>query len=134
MRRLPLAICLAAAPVEAGADLRPRVLVVPPAALLEPEAPPTGPLHEAAALGDPALVRALLAAGANVRARDATGRTPLHMASDSHTAAALAEAGADPCATDVAGRRALAMQTLSAMRENAPEAYVRLVPRVAACR
>jgi ankyrin repeat protein len=132
MRRLPLALCLAAAPVEAAADA--RLLIVPPAALFEADEPPSGPLHEAAALGDAALTRALLAAGADPRARDVSGRTPLHLAADPATAAALAQAGADPCATDVEGRRALAMATLSAMRDREPEAYARLLPRVAACR
>lgn len=56
-------------------------------------------LHAAAAQGDVALIKQLLAAGANVNATDPYGRTPMHVAAyQSHDAAvlALAEAGGDP--------------------------------------
>jgi ankyrin repeat protein len=56
-------------------------------------------LHAAAAQGDVALIKQLLAAGANVNATDPYGRTAMHVAAyRSHDAAvlALAEAGGDP--------------------------------------
>lgn len=56
-------------------------------------------LHAAAAQGDVALIKQLVAAGANVNATDPYGRTPMHVAAyQSHDAAvlALAEAGGDP--------------------------------------
>jgi len=56
-------------------------------------------LHAAAAQGDVALIKQLLAAGANVNATDPYGRTPMHVAAyQSNDAAvlALAEAGGDP--------------------------------------
>jgi ankyrin repeat protein len=62
------------------------------------------PLHEAAAAGWLGAVEALLAAGANVAAKTATGETPLHLAArGGHTEVvrALLAAGADPDASDV---------------------------------
>jgi hypothetical protein len=56
-------------------------------------------LHAAAAQGDVALIKQLVAAGANVNATDAYRRTPMHVAAyQSHDEAvlALAEAGGDP--------------------------------------
>jgi ankyrin repeat protein len=56
-------------------------------------------LHAAAAQGDVALIKQLVAAGANVNATDPYGRTPMHVAAyQSHDAAVLAlgEAGGDP--------------------------------------
>ena len=56
-------------------------------------------LHAAAAQGDVALIKQLVAAGANVNATDPYGRTPMHVAAyQSHDEAvlALAEAGGDP--------------------------------------
>jgi ankyrin repeat protein len=56
-------------------------------------------LHAAAAQGDVALIKQLVAAGANVNATDAYRRTPMHVAAyKSHDDAvlALAEAGGDP--------------------------------------
>jgi hypothetical protein len=48
-------------------------------------------LHAAAAQGDVALIKQLLAAGANVNATDPHGRTPMHVAAyRSHDAAVLA--------------------------------------------
>lgn len=55
-------------------------------------------LHEAAHRGDSAAIRALVATGANLEARDSAGRTPLHVAafaSQDAAVQALAEAGAD---------------------------------------
>jgi ankyrin repeat protein len=55
-------------------------------------------LHAAAAQGDVALIKQLVAAGANVNATDAYRRTPMHVAAyQSHDEAvlALAEAGGD---------------------------------------
>jgi ankyrin repeat protein len=72
-----------------------RAQVAPTAAEL---AKYTG-LHAAAAQADVALIKQLLAAGANVNATDPYGRTPMHVAAyRSHDAAvlALAEAGGDP--------------------------------------
>lgn len=56
-------------------------------------------LHAAAAQGDVALIKQLVAAGANVNATDAYRRTPMHVAAyRSHEEAvlALAEEGGDP--------------------------------------
>jgi len=56
-------------------------------------------LHAAAAQGDVALIKQLLAAGANVNATDPYGRTPMHVAayqSNDVAVLALAEAGGDP--------------------------------------
>lgn len=56
-------------------------------------------LHAAAAQGDVAMIKQLVAAGANVNATDAYRRTPMHVATyQSHEEAvlALAEAGGDP--------------------------------------
>ncbi|GAB1575906.1 ankyrin repeat domain-containing protein [Bordetella petrii] len=64
---------------------------------------PESRLRQAAASGDAAQVRALLAQGADIEARDARGRTPLLIATHhGHAAAAraLIEAGADVNAKD----------------------------------
>jgi ankyrin repeat protein len=73
-------------------------------------------LHIAAASNQPAIARALVAAGADVHAKNRRGAQPLHYAADSHpgatnwdpdaqavTIAYLIEAGADPNATDNSG-------------------------------
>lgn len=70
------------------------------------------PLHYAAMNGDSGPLKALIAAGAAVNARDGEGRTPLHMAAfATRTANAklLLEAGADPAAKTDAGRDVLSM-------------------------
>jgi ankyrin repeat protein len=70
------------------------------------------PLHYAALNVDIGPLKALLAAGANVNARDKEGLMPLHMAAFATRtphALALLEAGADPRAKTDAGRDALSM-------------------------
>lgn len=60
-------------------------------------------LHRAAHAGDAAEIRRLLAAGAEVNARDGRRRTPLHVACHARAVPAmqaLAEGGADPRALD----------------------------------
>lgn len=70
------------------------------------------PLHLAALNEDSGPVKALLAAGANVNARDREGATPLHMAVFATRAASvklLLEAGADVEAKTDAGRDPLSL-------------------------
>ncbi len=70
------------------------------------------PLHLAATNVDPAALKALIAAGANVNARDNEGLTPLHMAAYAQRAPhaqLLLEAGADAAAKTNAGRDALSI-------------------------
>ena len=65
------------------------------------------PLHTAAAQNPaPGIVNALVAAGANVDARDSEGKTPLHAAWTNRRAViqALRRLGADPLARDERGR------------------------------
>src|SRR5262245_46711504 len=60
-------------------------------------------LHAAAAKGDAPAIEKLIADGAKVDARDAHGRTPLHVAvhlSRDGAARALVKGGADPRALD----------------------------------
>lgn len=69
------------------------------------------PLHDAAGKGDTATAKALIEAGADVRAADNIfGRTALHEAAKNGHAAVvmvLVKAGADICATDNRGQTAL---------------------------
>lgn len=74
------------------------------------EPPPPPPLSKAVSKGDTATVRALLARGADVQARDATGRTALMYAAengDPTTVQALLINGADVNARDWRGWTAL---------------------------
>ena len=77
-------------------------------------------LHAAAARGDAAEIRRLLAAGAAADARDGNGRTALHVAafaSGLEAARALVEGGADPNALD--GQRYDTV-TIAAVRNQLP--------------
>ncbi|MGE3858195.1 MAG: ankyrin repeat domain-containing protein [Dehalococcoidia bacterium] len=79
--------------------------VAPKAGTATPQPPAAGALIEAAATGDLAAVRALIAAGAAVDERDARGRTPLFRAAQNGhlpVARALLAAGADVNAADEA--------------------------------
>ena len=70
------------------------------------------PLHLAATNSDVTVVKALLAAGANVNAKDMDGNTPLHMAAYTNrveNAKVLLEAGADVNAVSTGGRTPMAM-------------------------
>jgi hypothetical protein len=86
-------------------------------------ATPDAPLSTAAAAGDAAEVRALLAAGAAVDAADARGMTPLIWASRRgrlDAMRALIAAGADVNRADAAGHRWTVL--LHAIHTNQPEA------------
>ncbi len=82
------------------------------AAILEAEGDPSPqtengltPLHLAA---EPGMVEALVAAGAEIDARNDLGRTPLHQAAgyrDANVVEALLDAGADPTLEDREGIR-----------------------------
>jgi ankyrin repeat protein len=87
---------------------------------------PFTPLHFAAYASDLARVIALLKAGADVNAKDSSGRSPLLLAAegaDMSTLQALLDAGANVNVRDASGQTPL-LQTLQA---NAPEAALLLV-------
>lgn len=70
------------------------------------------PIHLAATNSNPGALKVLIAAGANVNAKDDDGRTPLHMAAYSNrieNAKLLLEAGADVEAKTAAGRTPLSL-------------------------
>jgi ankyrin repeat protein len=70
------------------------------------------PLHLAATNSDVSAVKALLAAGADVNAKDMDGNTPLHMAAYTNRIEAtkvLLEAGADVSIVSSGGRTPMAM-------------------------
>ena len=70
------------------------------------------PLHLAATNPDVSALKALLAAGANVNAKDDDGNTPLHMAAYTNrieAAKILLEAGADVNVVSTGGRTPMAM-------------------------
>lgn len=72
--------------------------------------PEGGPLHAAARYGSHAALKLLLERGANAHARDAAGRTPLHVAGSLEAAAMLAAHGARLDAKDGEGRAAGAVR------------------------
>lgn len=94
-----------------GAQLQ-ALLAKSPALLDLPNVRGATPLHLAAINPDPSAIEVLLAAGANVNAKDEERFTPLHMAAfhrQADYALLLLEAGADVTATTVSGRTPLLM-------------------------
>ena len=94
-----------------GDDVR-RLLKTDPKQREARTAQGSTPLHLAATNPDLTAMQALIAAGANVMARDNDGATPLHMAAYSSRAKntqMLLEAGADPLLKNNQGRDATAM-------------------------
>lgn len=61
------------------------------------------PLHEAANLGNTAITKLLIDAGADIKAKDLAGRTPLHYAASAEMVEQLVSLGADPNAKDISG-------------------------------
>lgn len=95
-----------AARLGSGEDVR-RILAADPGARDQRTAHGSQPIHLAAMNPDLSALRALIAAGAHINARDGEGATPLHMAayaSRATHARVLLEAGADPLATTDNGR------------------------------
>jgi len=94
-----------------GAQLK-ALLAKNPALLDVPNVRGATPLHLAAINPDPTAIEVLLAAGANVNAKDEEKFTPLHMAAfhrQADYALLLLEAGADAAAQTNTGRTPLLM-------------------------
>lgn len=92
---------------EGDGDAVRRMLTIDPKQRDAKNAMGSTPLHLAATNPDLSALKALVAAGANVNARDNDGMTPLHLAAYSSKATharALLEAGADPVAKTDNGR------------------------------
>ncbi|GBF87725.1 hypothetical protein Rsub_00436 [Raphidocelis subcapitata] len=119
--------CLHIAALAGNAELARLLLAAPGVRALAsaPNARGRTPLHLAAAFGGEAAARELIAAGADARAADADGATPLHALAKSlmvsaDSAAAVAELmlqrGADAGARDGQGRTALDYASLLPLR------------------
>jgi ankyrin repeat protein len=65
------------------------------------------PLHEAANLGNTAITKLLIDAGADIKAKDLSGRTPLHYAASEEMVELLVSLRADPNAKDTSGQTPL---------------------------
>lgn len=90
-----------------------------------PRGAPTLPLRTAIGLDDPDRVGLLIAAGADLEARERTGRRALHIALDQERfriAAQLLDAGADPFAIDAGGANLGSALFAPLMRDDPAEA------------
>jgi len=100
-----------AARLGTAAEVR-QILAADPAARDVRNQLGASPLHMAATNGDSGPLKALIAAGASVNARDREDNTPLHMAAytdKSENARLLLEAGADIEAKSTGGRTPLSL-------------------------